>query len=74
METGLGEYWKNIYWPPSSRKCDDVKRSGGPKSLNLTDLQGAFVILALGYGVAFAIFVAEGIINQSLISRMRPFM
>ncbi|EFX89946.1 hypothetical protein DAPPUDRAFT_300036 [Daphnia pulex] len=75
IETGLGEYWKKLYWPPSSRKCDDVNRSGGAiKSLNLTDLQGAFVILALGSGVASAIFVAERIITQSRISRIRPFI
>ncbi|XP_046633088.1 glutamate receptor ionotropic, kainate 3-like isoform X3 [Daphnia pulicaria] len=75
IETGLGEYWKKLYWPPSSRKCDDVNRSGGAiKSLNLKDLQGAFVILALGSGLASAIFVAERIIAQSLISRIRPFI
>ncbi|XP_046458798.1 glutamate receptor ionotropic, kainate 3-like isoform X2 [Daphnia pulex] len=74
IETGLGEYWKKLYWPPSSRKCDDVNRSGGAiKSLNLTDLQGAFVILALGSGAASAIFVAERIITQSLISRFLTF-
>lgn len=60
METGFGEYWKKIHWPRSNRKCDDVQRSGGPKSLSLTDLQGAFLILALGSGTASLIFVAEG--------------
>nr|CAH0107788.1 unnamed protein product [Daphnia galeata] len=64
IETGLGEYWKKIHWPPLSRKCDDIKRSEGPKSLSLTDLQGAFLILALGSGMASVIFVAERFITR----------
>ncbi|XP_059352076.1 glutamate receptor ionotropic, kainate 3-like [Daphnia carinata] len=63
METGLGEYWKKIHWPRSNRKCDGVKGSSAPKSLGLADLQGAFLILAIGFGTASLIFVAEGLVK-----------
>ena len=61
LEAGLGEHWKKRYWP-SNRKCDNVKRSVGPKSLSLADLQGAFLILAIGSGSAFVVFLIEGIV------------
>ncbi|KZS13465.1 Uncharacterized protein APZ42_021438 [Daphnia magna] len=50
VESGLGIYWKKLYWPPSDGKCGKVKQSDtGPKSLSLIDLQGAFIILAIGF-------------------------
>ncbi|KAK4022871.1 hypothetical protein OUZ56_008315 [Daphnia magna] len=80
METGIGEYWKQIHWPRSNRKCDDVKGSSAPKSLGLTDLQGAFLILAIGSATSSLIFVAEGLVKKrtnegqetSPLSRCRP--
>jgi hypothetical protein len=60
VEAGLGSYWKQIYWPQSGGKCPDVKHSNaGPKSLRLSDLQGAFLILAMGFVLAFFIFLIE---------------
>lgn len=56
LEAGLGEHWKKVYWPPSNNKYGDVKRSGGPKSLSLKDLQGAFLILAIGFIMSFVMF------------------
>lgn len=62
IEAGLREYWKKLYWPPSNRKCDNAKKFLGPKSLSLSDLQGAFLILAIGSGAAFVTFVLEGVV------------
>jgi hypothetical protein len=57
MEAGLGIYWKKvIYWPPSGGKCGDVRQfHTGPKSLRLSDLEGTFLILTIGSGLAFFI-------------------
>ena len=63
MEAGLGIYWKKLYWPPSSSKCGHVINAG-PKSLRLTDLQGAFFILALGSGFAFFVFLVENFLTR----------
>ncbi len=63
MEAGLGIYWKKLYWPPSSSKCGQVINAG-PKSLRLTDLQGAFFILALGSGFAFFAFLVENFLTR----------
>ena len=60
METGLGVYWKKLYWPPSGGKCNkNTNQSNGPKSLSLADLQGAFLILAIGSGLASVVFFVE---------------
>lgn len=60
VEAGLDIYWKKLYRPPSGGKCGDIKQSDvGPKSLSLIDLQGAFIILAIGSGMAFVIFLIE---------------
>lgn len=60
MEAGLGIYWKKMYWPPSKVKCDDFQlKDVGPKSLQLTDLQGAFLILIIGYALAIISFLTE---------------
>ncbi|XP_057376802.1 probable glutamate receptor [Daphnia carinata] len=60
MEAGLGMYWKKMYWPPSKGKCDTLRPLDfGPKSLQLTDLQGTFLILIIGYALAIASFLAE---------------
>ncbi|XP_045027053.1 probable glutamate receptor isoform X3 [Daphnia magna] len=60
MEAGLGNYWKQIYWPSSGGKCGrSIQPIVGPKSLGLSDLQGAFLILAVGYGMALVICYAE---------------
>ncbi|KZS16651.1 putative Ionotropic receptor 76a [Daphnia magna] len=60
MEAGLGIYWKKMYWPPSKGKCDTFRPLDvGPKSLQLIDLQGTFLILFIGYALAIASFVAE---------------
>ncbi|XP_046640672.1 probable glutamate receptor isoform X1 [Daphnia pulicaria] len=65
MEAGLGIYWKKVYWPPSGSKCGDVRQfDTGPKSLRLSDLQGAFLILTVGSGLAFFIFLVEKFFTQ----------
>lgn len=69
IEAGLGEHWKKKYWPPSSKKYDNIKQSQGPKSLSLKDLQGAFLILAIGSALSFVVYFLEGF--TSLIRRMR---
>ncbi|XP_057365352.1 uncharacterized protein LOC130686076 [Daphnia carinata] len=57
IEAGLGKYWKNVYWPSSGAdECGIAKQSEGAKSLKLADLQGAFLILAIGWGLAFFYF------------------
>lgn len=66
MEAGLGEYWKNLYCPSSgAAECGIVKQSDGAKSLTLVDLQGAFLILAIGSGLAFLLFLAENFTSLS---------
>ncbi|XP_057366108.1 glutamate receptor ionotropic, kainate 2-like [Daphnia carinata] len=69
VEAGLGIYWKKLYWPPSDGKCGKVKQSG-PKSLSLIDLQGAFIILAIGSGIAFIIFLIERFPPLSIICNL----
>ena len=68
MEAGLGIYWKKLYWPPSSSKCGHTINAG-PKSLRLTDLQGAFFILALGSGFAFFVFLVENFLTRFYSTR-----
>jgi hypothetical protein len=64
VEAGLGNYWKKKYWPQSGGKCPDITQSNaGPKSLRLSDLQGAFLILAMGFVSSSFIFLAEGYFN-----------
>ncbi len=64
MEAGLGIYWKKVYWPPSGSKCDVRQFNTGPKSLRLSDLQGAFLILTIGSGLAFLIFLVEKVLTR----------
>ncbi len=61
VEAGLVNYWKKLYWPKWDSRCiNDMKQSdAGPKSVRLADLQGAFLILALGCALAFLIFLVE---------------
>ena len=61
IEAGLVIYWKKIYGAaPTGGKCGKVKQSDtGPKSLSLTDLQGAFIILIIGFGLASLVFLFE---------------
>jgi hypothetical protein len=60
VEAGLVIYWKKHYGAQTGGKCGKVKQSDtGPKSLNLTDLQGAFIILAIGSGLASLVFLLE---------------
>ena len=60
MEAGLNIYWKKLYGAPTGGKCGKVKQSDtGPKSLSLADLQGAFIILAIGSGIASLAFLFE---------------
>ncbi|XP_046632509.1 glutamate receptor ionotropic, kainate glr-3-like isoform X2 [Daphnia pulicaria] len=64
VEAGLGNYWKKKYWPQSGGKCPDITQSNaGPKSLRLSDLQGAFLILAMGFVSSSFIFLAERYFN-----------
>lgn len=71
VESGLGIYWKKLYWPPSDGKCGKVKQSDtGPKSLSLIDLQGAFIILAIGSGIAFIVFLIERFPSFSTICKL----
>ena len=60
VETGLADYWKKIYWPQSGGKCPDSKPSNaGPKRLGILDLQGAFLILVMGFVLASLILLVE---------------
>ena len=60
VETGLANYWKKIYWPQSDGKCPDSKPSNaGPKRLGILDLQGAFLILVMGFVLASLILLVE---------------
>ena len=60
IEAGLVIHWKEIYGAPTGDKCGKVKQSDtGPKSLSLVDLQGAFIILAIGSGLASLGFLLE---------------
>lgn len=68
IEAGLGEHWKKRYWPPSNKKYDNIKRSAGPKSLSLKDLQGAFLILAIGSTLSLVVYCVEGF--TSLVRRV----
>lgn len=64
IEAGLGNYWKTIYWPASGAdECGIAKQSDGAKSLILADLQGAFLILGVGSGLAFLLFLAESTVH-----------
>nr|CAH0102805.1 unnamed protein product [Daphnia galeata] len=60
-EAGLVIYWKKIYGAaPTGGKCGKVKQSDtGPKSLSLTDFQGAFIILIIGFGLTSLVFLFE---------------
>jgi len=65
MEAGLGIYWKKLYWPPSASKCGDIRQSDTrPKSLRLSDLQGAFLILTVGSGLASLLFLIEKFLSR----------
>lgn len=64
MEAGLGERWKRMYRSSSNavRKCGDIRQRNAARetmSLGLRDLQGAFVIWAVGSAVAALAFVVE---------------
>ena len=51
IEAGLVIYWKKIYGAaPTGGKCGKVKQS---------DLQGAFIILIIGFGLASLVFLFE---------------
>jgi ionotropic glutamate receptor len=72
MEAGLDIYWKKLYGAPTGGKCGKVKQSDtGPKSLSLADLQGAFIILAIGSGIASLVFLFECLIPYCFRSLCR---
>ena len=57
-ETGLTEYWRKKYWP-SRNKCTDSNKQQEARSLNLDDLQSAFLVLAVGISVSTVAFLFE---------------
>ena len=60
VETGLANYWKKIYWPQSGGKCPYSKLpNAGPKRLGILELQGAFLILVMGFVLASLILLVE---------------
>ncbi len=57
-ETGLTDYWRKKYWP-SRNKCTDSNKQQEARSLNLDDLQSAFLVLAVGISISAIAFLFE---------------
>jgi hypothetical protein len=57
-ETGLTDYWRKKYWP-SRNKCTDSNKQQEARSLNLDDLQSAFLVLAVGISISAITFLFE---------------
>ena len=64
QEAGLTDYWTRKY-RPAPNNCNDLSHSGASleRSLNLLDLQSAFLILAIGLSLASLAFVCENLIH-----------
>ena len=60
-QAGLIEHWKLQNSPPISatKICQDLDRGEGHQTLKLRDLQSAFLILAIGLGLATVTLVFE---------------
>lgn len=71
FEIGLTSLWQNWYEPDSKPCFDDKKNGGGDKNkknppvrLSLTNLTGAFAVLAIGCGASILTFLAELIVSR----------
>lgn len=66
METGLWDHWRKSHVPSTDRcKLDAYKREERkkkPKSINLSDLSGAFLVLGVGLFLAFMVFTVERVV------------
>ena len=65
LQAGLTEYWKRMYWPneAAKKKCGahqpNSSQHEAKRRLRLIDLQSAFLVLAVGFVIAFSAFVSE---------------
>ena len=71
FEIGLTSLWQNWYEPDSKPCFDDKKNGGGdknkknpPERLSLTNLTGAFAVLAIGCGASILTFLTELIVSR----------
>jgi aminoglycoside N3'-acetyltransferase len=65
-ETGLPSYWVKNAMPPA-QKCFAQSKpltSSRQIPIRLNDLEGAFLILGIGFGLATFIFLVEKIFHQ----------
>lgn len=72
-DTGLVKHWIKSY-QPSAKGClfDDYKKNAPAiRVLTLKDLSGAFVVLLMGCGLSFFVFLIEKIHYYRTMNR-RP--
>jgi hypothetical protein len=60
QETGLLDLWmKKIQ--PDVRRCTMVEKDAPVANLSLLDMTGVFVILGIGYALAFVVLTMENV-------------
>ena len=74
IEGGLINHWIQKYWP-SINECHHIyiysqnklnSNNARTRSLTMVDLQSAFLILSIGFGLAFIARLFEHFIFQSI--------
>lgn len=81
FEIGLISLWQNWY-EPDPKPCYDEKKNGGESKnkkkplvqLSLTNLMGAFAVLAIRCAFSFLIFLTEIIIFHGKSNRILAYL
>ena len=62
QETGLLDFWLKQIQPSDIRRCTaKVENDGSVKNLSLHAMTGVFVILGVGYALAFFVLFIENV-------------